>query len=98
MGESVHPMQDVADTGAQVCVASRGLLNSLSLWPALLQHQAGLKDAANLPLELLGSAVCVNRHGNSSTSQVIYFVDSAHFLFLSLTMCIDLGLVPLDFP
>ena len=58
----------------------------------------GLRDVANIPLQVLGSAMCLISHGGRSSHQEICFVNSARFLYLSLTTCKELGLVPEDFP
>ncbi len=97
-GRATCEVMAVADTGAQVCVGGRGLLTSLSLRPTQLKRRAGLRDIANMPLQLLGSAVCTISHGGRSSTQEICFVDSARHLFLSLSTCMELGLVPRDFP
>ncbi|KAK3882766.1 hypothetical protein Pcinc_012875 [Petrolisthes cinctipes] len=88
----------VADTGAQVCVGGKELLTALSLQPVQLKHRAGLRDVADMPLQLLGSAVCTITHGGHSIRQEVCFVSSARHLYLSLTASVELGLVPRGFP
>ena len=88
----------VADTGAQVCVGGRELLNSLSLKPAHLERWAGLRDIADLPLQMLGCAVCTISFGGCTSQQRVCFINTARNFYLSLSACIDLGLVPQGFP
>ncbi|KAK3888627.1 hypothetical protein Pcinc_007352 [Petrolisthes cinctipes] len=88
----------VADTGAQESVGGKELLTALLLQLAQLKRRAGLRDVADMPLQLLGSAVCTVTHGGRSTRQEVCFVSSARHLYLSLTACVELGLVPRSFP
>ncbi|KAK8374316.1 hypothetical protein O3P69_018358 [Scylla paramamosain] len=93
-----HRTAAVADTGAQVCVAGAALLSSLNIQPTQLQGCAGLRDVADLPLRCLGSCRCDIYLGGHATQQEVYFVPSARSLFLSLSACKELGLVPAGFP
>ncbi|XP_063888612.1 uncharacterized protein K02A2.6-like [Scylla paramamosain] len=93
-----HRTAAVADTGAQVCVAGAALLSSLNIQPTQLQGRAGLRDVADLPLRCLGSCRCDIYLGGHATQQEVYFVPSARSLFLSLSACKELGLVPAGFP
>ncbi|KAK8392167.1 hypothetical protein O3P69_017638 [Scylla paramamosain] len=93
-----HRTAAVADTGAQVCVAGAALLSSLNIQPTQLQGRAGLWDVADLPLRCLGSCRCDIYLGGHATQQEVYFVPSARSLFLSLSACKELGLVPAGFP
>ncbi|KAK8398601.1 hypothetical protein O3P69_004024 [Scylla paramamosain] len=95
-----HRTAAVADTGAQVCVAGVALLSSLNIrvQPTQLQGCAGLRDVADLPLRCLGSCRCDIYLGGHATQQEVYFVPSTRSLFLSLSACKELGLVPAGFP
>ncbi|KAK8398888.1 hypothetical protein O3P69_004170 [Scylla paramamosain] len=93
-----HRTAAVADTGAQVCVAGAALLSSLNIQPTQLQGRAGLRDVADLPLRCLGSCRCDIYLGGHASQQEVYFVPFARSLFLSLSVCKELGLVPAGFP
>ena len=97
-GGAKHRTTAVADTGAQVCVAGEALLSSLHIKPAQLRGRAALRDVADLPLQCLGSHRCLISLGGLVAEQDVYFIPSAKSLFLSLSACKELGLVPASFP
>lgn len=70
----------------------------LHIKPAQLRGRAGLRDVADLPLQCLGSCRCSISPDGLGTEHDVYFIPSAKSLFLSLSTCKDLGLVPASFP
>ena len=97
-GEVARSVMAVADTGAQVCVAGPDLMASLGLQPAMLRRRAGLRDLAKIQLPCLGTAQCHIALPDRSTMREVYFVKSVERLYLSKAACVELGLVPPDFP
>lgn len=93
-----RPVMAVADTGAQVCVAGPALLAKLGVKERGLLRKGGLRDVADLPLACLGTFECCFALDGRSTRQEVFVVKTARNLFLSLTACKDLGLVPDTFP
>ncbi|KAK8394251.1 hypothetical protein O3P69_006442 [Scylla paramamosain] len=90
--------QVVPDTGAQVCVAGPKLMGALGIPRSLLKRRGGLRDVANVLLRPLGSATCSVQYCGRSTTQEVFFVESANRFYISLEACKQLGLVHSDFP
>ena len=89
----------IADTGAEVCVAGLQHLRSLGLSEGRLRESnIDLVDIVDVKFKALGWAVCEVRLNGLVSRQSVYFVKKSSCLFLSLSACIDLGLVPRDFP
>ena len=88
----------VANTGAQVCVASPSLMLSLGLQPTLLQCRAGLIDLAKIPLASLRSAPCRISILGRSILQEVHFVGSVECLYLLCAACKYMELVHSSFP
>ena len=88
----------VPDTGAQVCVAGPKLMGALGIPCSLLKRRGGLRDVANVFLQPLGSATCSIQYHGRSTTQEVFFVESASRFYISLEACKQLGLVHSDFP
>ena len=89
----------IADTGAEVCVAGPQHLRSLGLTERQLQGaDVGLVDIADLQVKVMGWAMCEIKLGCTTTHQRVYFLYSTSVVFLSLSACMCLGLVPSDFP
>ena len=57
-----------------------------------------MRDVADLPLQCLGACRCTISLGGLEAEQDVYFIPSAKSLFLSLSVCKRLGLVPASFP
>ena len=89
------------DTGCQSCLAGPSLMSSLHLSEnelipvSLVMHSA---SGTNLPI--LGAALLRIRVQLTGieTRQMVYFSSMATKLYLSLATCIDLGLIPKEFP
>ena len=90
--------QVVPDTGAQVCVAGPKLMGALGIPHSLLKRRGGLRDVANMLLQPLGSATCSVQYCGCSTTQEVFFVESASRFYISLEACKQLGLVHSAFP
>ena len=88
----------VADTGAMVCVAGPALLNTLGVSHSHLRPVGDLRDVADKRLRCMGSVVCSISTNGASTTQPIYFVQTAKTLYLSFDACKGLGLLPPCFP
>ncbi|XP_063859146.1 uncharacterized protein LOC135100114 [Scylla paramamosain] len=89
----------VADTGAQVCIAGRPLLESLGI--PLGQLHASPRTVSHVAgggVKLLGSLTCEVRVGAITTSECVYIAEGVQRLYLSLGACRALQLVPQDFP
>jgi len=89
----------VADTGAQVSMAGRTLLNNLGI----LQHQlqpapVAVNHVAGGGVRLLGSLICQLVVGPVTTNERIFFANGVERLYLSLGACKSLCLVPPKFP
>ncbi|MPC62648.1 hypothetical protein E2C01_056737 [Portunus trituberculatus] len=93
------PVMAMADTVAQVCVAEPALLAKLGLQCIqAYPKKGGLRDVADLPLACLGTVECCFALDGRSTRQEVFMVKTARNLFISLTACKELGLVPDTFP
>ena len=90
--------QVVPDTGAQMCVAGLKLMGALDIPHSLLKRQGSRHDVANMLLQPLGSATCSMQYCGRSTTQEVFFVESASRFYISLEACKQLGLVHSDFP
>uniref|UniRef100_A0A0P4VNI8 Reverse transcriptase n=1 Tax=Scylla olivacea TaxID=85551 RepID=A0A0P4VNI8_SCYOL len=89
----------VADTGAQVCIAGRPLLESLGIPPGQLHASPRtVSHVAGGGVKLLGSLTCEVTVGAITTSECVYIAEGVQRLYLSLGACRALQLVPQDFP
>ena len=91
----------MVDTGCQSCLAGPSLMSSLHLSEnelipvSLVMHSA---SGTNLPI--LGAVLLRIRVQLTGieTRQMVYFSSMATKLYPSLATCVDLGLIPKEFP
>lgn len=90
------------DTGAQVTVSGPKLLTRLNVRHAdLIPVSQNVSTANNVPLTILGAIVVKLSSMTSprrSTLQLCYISKECHGMYLSLTTCKSLGIVPATFP
>ena len=93
----------MADTGCQSCLMSVRTARALGLTPRdYLKARMRMSAANGNDIRILGAALVnlsLDDKGTRRTSkQMIYITDAVNKLFLSLEACVDIGLVPSDFP
>ena len=91
----------MADTGCQSCLAGPTLLASLQLTATdLIPVNLMMHSASGTNLPIMGAALLRIKIPSTAleTRQMVYFSAIASKLYLSLATCLDLGLIPRDFP
>lgn len=91
----------MADTGCQSCLAASQLLAKLHLTEAdLIPVNLTMHSASGNNLPILGAAILrlIASLNGRETRQMVYFSNIASKLYPSLATCIDLRLLPDDFP
>ena len=98
-------VRGLVNTGAQMCVAGPGFLQTVGLTQRdLFTPSFQIKGASNTHMNLLGAAFLdlTGRHAITGevrvTSQMVYFAQGVTNLFLSLEASRALGIVRPDFP
>ena len=101
----VQHMHCCADTGAQLSTVPVSLLAHLGVQISdLLPIATNLNTVTGTPVDLVGGILLHFSGANStngkhcSTRQLAYVSKSIPYPFLSREACMDLGLVPLEFP
>ena len=101
---TARPMNALADTGCQSCLAGMQVLHRLGLnQQDLIPVTMEMHTAIDNDIEILGAAP-LRFSGKDSrghlieTRQLTYFTGSSDKLFLSKGACIDLGIIPDTFP
>ena len=89
----------VPDTGAQVTVASLDHMRLLNITAEQLHPpQCHLKNACGTSINVVGSYSVLIEHNQNIIEEEIYFASGVCDLFLSLTACKNIGLIPRNFP
>ena len=95
----------VMDTGAQLTVGPIQLLHHLGVKKeTIFPISMGVNGASKAPLMVEGaillkfSGINPNTGKTLSTRQLVYISSSVDQVFLSKAACIDLGMIPTDFP
>ena len=90
----------LADTGAQMCVASMQVAKNLGLQRVdLLKPQLKISVADNSGLNVIGAAfVFITTNAGATSRQLVYFADTISDFFLSKSALRDLNLIPSNFP
>ena len=83
-----------------MCVCGSNMAQRMGIYE---QHLVSLAlrvaVADNKGLKLVGAGFVTSmRAGRATTSQIVYFADGVEELFLSKTMCTELGIIGPDFP
>ena len=95
----------ICDTGAQLTVVPYSLLESMKIRPeTIFQVQTSINGASNVPIMVEGGILVKVTAYNPKTGvakhsrQLAYVSRHVNFPYLSLSACIDLGMVPASFP
>ena len=95
----------IADTGAQLTVVPHSLLDYLKVKPdSIFQLETTVNGASNVPIMVDGGILLkVTAHNHKTgavkhTRQLAYVSRHVNISYLSLGACVDLGLVPANFP
>ena len=101
--EETHNLATTAmpDTGCQSCLAGPNLLANLRLRATdLIPVNLKMRSASGTNMPIMGAALLRIKIPSTSleTRQMVYFSAIASKLYLSLTTCMDLGLIPRNFP
>ena len=95
----------ICDTGAQLTVIPYSLLESMKIKPeTIFPVQTAINGASNVPIMVDGGILIKITAYNSRTGiakhsrQLAYVSRHVTVPYLSLSACIDLGMVPASFP
>ena len=95
----------IADTGAQLTVVPYSLLEYLKVKPdSIFPLETTVNGASQVPIMVDGGILLKVTAFNTKTGlakhtrQLAYVSRHVHITYLSLSACIDLGLVPANFP
>ena len=94
----------MADTGCQSCLAGFRLIEQLGLSNKdLISVNMRMHSADNHDIPILGASILRlsgnDQSGGKRTSrQIVYITHSTDKLFLSREACVDLGIIPAQFP
>ena len=88
----------IPDTGAQVCVAGPELPVALGVQPRALGRRVSLRDVAQRRLRCTGALSCELRLAGRTSKQEVIIAPDLKNLYISKKACVELGLVPHDFP
>ena len=95
----------IADTGAQLTVVPYSLLDHLKVKPdSIFPLETTVNGASNVPIMVDGGILLKVTAYNSNTGvakhtrQLAYVSRHVNISYLSLSACVDLGLVPANFP
>ena len=89
----------LVDTGAQMCVGGVDLLNRLGVsLVELVVPELRIAAADNAGLQVLGAVfVTITGVGGIGRGQMVYIARGISELFLSQSVCLELGLISSDF-
>ena len=89
----------LADTGAQMCVSGTQVAERMGIRRSdLLKPRLKISVADNSGLELAGAAFVTITGPGGQSNQLVYFADNVDDFFLSKAACMDLNIIPQQFP
>ena len=99
------PTSSVCDTGAQLMVVPQSLMTNMQIKPdSIFPIQTRINGVSNAPVQVEGGILLRLTAKNSITGvvktshQLAYVSKYVNNPYLSLNACIDLGLIPANFP
>ena len=89
----------LADTGAQICTAGLGFLQSFGIDVSfLVPTRMGVKGMTHTHVTILGALFLEISASGRHTKQIVYVASEARSLILSEKALLDLGVIPAEFP